>query len=144
MYAAGSPPLSGTYTILEPTPGQLRLHVSWQSEPGVAIKSMEFGGPSDGTASALPLPAGVTEPVAGMPDALTLTRVDEATLDSAALSAGQIVAYARRIASADGQLLAVVQETVFDGGQRARNFQVYRRTAGPSGQDASRGQLPAT
>lgn len=127
--------MSGTYTIAEPMPGQLRLHVSWQSEPGGAIKAMEFGGPSDGTACALPLPAGVTEPVAGTPDALTLTRVDEATLDSAALSVGQLVAYARRIASADGQLLAVVQETALDGGQRTRNFQVYRRTAGPNAEN---------
>jgi protein-disulfide isomerase-like protein with CxxC motif len=63
----------------------------------------------------------------GAPDALTLTRIDAATLDSAALTAGQVVAFARRVASADGALLSAVQEQAAAEGRRTRNFQLYRR-----------------
>ena len=56
-----------------------------------------------------PQPVANTGSGAG-PDSFTLTRVDASTLDSAALRNGAVVAYARRVVSADGSLLAVVQE----------------------------------
>ncbi|MBD2113631.1 MULTISPECIES: hypothetical protein [Cyanophyceae] len=63
------------------------------------------------------------------PDAHTLTRVDAHTLDSTALADGVAIASARRVASKDGSLLAVVQEQTDTTGRRTRNFQVYRRVA---------------
>ena len=38
----------------------------------------------------------------------------------------------RRVASADGTLLAVVQELAGGGGRRTRNFQIYRRAGPPT------------
>lgn len=58
--------------------------------------------------------------------------MDGRTLDSAALRGGETIAYARRVASADGSLLAVVQEGARPQGGRFRNFQVYRRVAAAS------------
>ncbi|MBW4462039.1 MAG: hypothetical protein KME47_17630 [Nodosilinea sp. WJT8-NPBG4] len=51
------------------------------------------------------------------------------TLDSTALAGGVAIASARRVASKDGALLAVVQEQTDTTGGRTRNFQVYRRVA---------------
>jgi hypothetical protein len=129
LYESGAPPASGTYTIAEPTPGRLALHVSWREAPDGPVRETSFGGPSDGTPQPLPLPPGVAARPAGSPDALTLTRIDAATLDSAALGAAAVVAFARRVASADGLLLAVVQEAVLPDGRRVRNFQLYRRAS---------------
>lgn len=47
--------------------------------------------------------------------------------DSHVWLAGEAVRLARRVASADGSLLAVVQESRGAGTARARNFQLYRR-----------------
>ncbi len=45
----------------------------------------------------------------------------------------EMVSYARRVASADGTLLAVVQEGPQPNGGRFRNFQVYRRKTAQGG-----------
>ncbi len=130
LYEAGAPPASGRYTIAEPAPGVLALRVRWQAEPGGPAHESAFGGPADGTPQPLPArPAdgGAAAAAAAAPDALTLTRVDAHTLDSAALARGRVVASARRVASRDGALLAVVQEQVDAAGRRTRNFQLYRR-----------------
>jgi hypothetical protein len=124
LYEAGTPPASGRYTIAEPAPGVLTLHVRWQAEPDGPVRETSFGGPADGMPQALPAPAAAP---ADSPDALTLTRVDAHTLDSAALARGVVIASARRVASRDGSLLAVVQEQADATGRRTRNFQLYRR-----------------
>ena len=124
LYEAGRPPASGCYTIAETAPGVLALHVRWQLEPGGPTHETGFGGRADGSSSALPASTGGS---GDGPDALTLTRVDARTLDSAALAQGRVLASARRVASRDGALLAVVQEQVDAAGRRTRNFQVYRR-----------------
>jgi hypothetical protein len=123
LYAAGTPPESGLYVIAESEPGLLSVQISWRMPGDSAEKSMQFGGRSDGSPVALPA-------TPGAPDAFTLTRVDSHTLDSAALRAGEVVSYARRVASADGTLLAVVQESGAAAESRVRNFQVYRRATG--------------
>ena len=128
LYETGTPPASGTYTISEPTAGVLTLHVAWRMEPEGDLRVTSFGGPCDGTPQPLPMPPGVTTRSAGIPDALTLTRVDASTLDSAALVEGRVVAYARRVVSRDGTLLAVAQDAIGGEGNRARNFHVYRRS----------------
>ncbi|HEX7120987.1 MAG TPA: hypothetical protein VF178_01365 [Gemmatimonadaceae bacterium] len=122
LYAAGTPPQSGTYSITEASGGTLTLRVVWRMPGDASEHATEFGGRAD--AVPIPIPH---EP--GMPDAFTLTRIDAGTLDSAALRDGEQVAYARRAVTEDGSLMAVVQEYLTPNGQRVRNFQVYRRGA---------------
>ena len=120
LYAAGTPPASGTYEISREASGALTLRVTWRMPDDTSDRSTIFGGPADGSPVALPTaPAGA--------DAFTLTHVNQDTLDSAGLRAGETIAYARRVVSADGSLLAVLQEVVKPDGQKIRNFQVYRR-----------------
>lgn len=119
LYQSGTPPAAGRYFIDARSDGSLLLRVEWQAGEGGRWLSTSFGGPADGTRQPL------DGPPSG-PDAFTLTRVDERTLDSTALRNGETIAFARRVASSDGQLLAVVQE-VRAGDQLIRNFQVYRR-----------------
>jgi len=119
LYQAGDPPAAGKYSIERDGDGELRLRVDWLPGKDAAWLNTSFGGPADGTPQSLEGPP-------GGPDAFTLTRVDERTLDSAALRNGETIAYARRVASSDGKLLAVVQEARA-GDQLIRNFQVYRR-----------------
>lgn len=128
LYETGRPPASGRYTISETEPGVLALHVRWQLDPDGPVHETGFGGRADGSPIALPAPAG--GPANG-PDQLTLTRIDAHTLDSAALRQGDVLASARRVASRDGSLLAVVQEQLDASGRRIRNFQLYRRIAQP-------------
>lgn len=120
LYEWGAPPASGVYEI-ERAANAVQVRVRWTMLADGPEQSTAFGGPLDGTPQALPAAES-----GGAPDAFSLTRVDERTLDSAALRAGAVVAYARRVASADGTLLAVVQEGQQPGG-RFRNFQIYRR-----------------
>ena len=121
LYAVGEPPAAGLYVIEEPVPGTMQFRVTWRMHGDQEDRSTGFAGPSDGSRTGLPVT------VAGAPDALTITRVDERTLDSAALRGEERVAYARRVVSTDGALMAVVQEAVTPSGDRLRNFQVYRR-----------------
>jgi len=122
LYAAGTPPASGTYTISRDSAHTLSLIVSWRMPGDPTERTTQFGGPADGSRMML---AGMD----GAPDAFTLTHVDERTLDSAAMRGEMTAAYARRVVSSDGSLLAVVQEVVAPDGTRLRNFQVYRRRA---------------
>lgn len=121
LYAAGSPPAAGRYTIAAAPDGTLQLSIAWQPAGSESWQQLGFGGPADGTPQ--PLPGASL----GAPDRFTLTRVDGRTLDSAAHSGEECVAWARRAASADGALLSVVQELRTADGSRVRNFQVYRR-----------------
>ncbi|MBD2256369.1 hypothetical protein [Pseudanabaena sp. FACHB-2040] len=129
LYETGTPPACGRYTIAESAPGVLTLHVRWQTEPDGPVHEVAFGGQADGTPHVLPA---LPDAPAHGPDAHTLTRVDAHTLDSAALAHGVVIASARRVASKDGALLAVVQEQTDVTGRRTRNFQVYRRIASGS------------
>jgi hypothetical protein len=121
LYDWGPRPAWCTYAI-RPDAGGVRVEMRYAVEPGGPEQTVAFGGPADGS----PQPLGGA---AGGPDAFSLTRVDARTLDSAALRAGETLAHARRVASADGRLLAVVQEGPRPDGGRFRNFQVYRRAA---------------
>lgn len=116
LYQFGDSPRSGEYTLREEG-GVLHVTIAWvdgKGEPGAT----QYGGPMDG--SEIELEA------EGSP-VLTLTRVDGQTLDSAVHSGGEQVAWARRVASADGALLAVVQTGKDPEGRPFRNFQVLRR-----------------
>lgn len=119
LYAVGTPPASGLYVIERVATG-LALRIEWTMQPDEPIRTTTFGGPDDGTVQAMP--SGTPGP-----DGFSLQRVDERTLDSSAFREGTVIAYARRVASHDGQLLTVVQESNLPDGKSFRNFQVYRR-----------------
>jgi heme-degrading monooxygenase HmoA len=123
IYEAGAPPASGVYDITR-SGDRYDFVIRWRSEPGGPELSAAFGGPGDGSVQTLALPQGA--PV-GTPDAMTITRVDDSTLDSEAISAGRVVAYARRRVSDDGSVLSVMQEVRTPDGRGPRSFQVYRR-----------------
>lgn len=123
IYEVGAPPASGVYEIAR-SQDRYDFTVRWTVEVGGAELSAAFGGPGDGSARPLDLPAGAPD---GTPDAMTITRVDEATLDSEAILDGRVVAYARRRVSSGGGLLSVMQEVRTPEGRGPRNFQVYRR-----------------
>jgi hypothetical protein len=125
LYESGPVPASGVYEIAQ-RDGVVEFGVRWTMEAGGQEFSATFAGPSDATAQSLPLPDGAPQ---GTPDGLRITRVNASTLDSEALVGDSVVAYARRAASSDGALLAVVQESRSGGGRGPRNFQVYRRAA---------------
>lgn len=123
VYEFGSAPFTGAYRIVKQG-RKIRITIEWSMNADAEPQSTGFEAPVDG--SPQPVPAGAT---AAGPDTFTLTRVDERTLDSAAFRGEEQLAYARRVASADGTLLAVVQEARDPHGERYRNFQVYRRAA---------------
>lgn len=116
LYASGETPRQGTY-VLEATADGVSVTIEWVDAEGEA-GAATYGGPIDGSEIELEAP--------GNPR-LTLTHVDETTLDSAVFVDGAEVAWAQRRASRDGELLAVVQSGRTPAGEPFRNFQVYRR-----------------
>ncbi len=122
LYEHGPLPARGVYEI-ERTELGLQFRIRWSLGAEFPEQSTAFAAPPDRTPRRLPS-AGTS---ARGPDSFTITRVDERTLDSATSREGTLVAHARRVASADGRLLAVVQEGSRPDGGRYRNFQVYRR-----------------
>lgn len=127
LYQQGPCPVWAEYEIQE-RDGNLHLRVAWEMEDGGRSETA-FGGPPDGSLRSIEAP-GVT--------GLRIERRDPHTLDSCAESDGEVVAWARRVASRDARLLAVVQEGRAGDGARFRNFQVYRRAE--SGQPTERGR----
>ncbi len=122
LYAQGEPPAVGVY-VLSGEGDRVQAAIRWRMPGDEDWRSTGFSGAVDDSRQAL-------EPAApGAPDAFSLRRVDARTLDSAAWAGETRLAWARRRASADGALLAVVQEGLLPDGGSFRNFQVYRRIA---------------
>lgn len=121
LYQFGPLPAACTYLIQEDARG-IRVSMRWQLQSDGPESTMEFGGPADGSRHTLPgdLDASATT-------TFSITRIDPHTLDSAAFRGDERFAYARRVASHDGSLLAIVQEGLLPDGGSFRNFQVYRR-----------------
>jgi|SRR5690606_9822859 hypothetical protein len=117
LYEVGPRPSEGVYEV-ESGAEDVRIRIRWKLSPEEAESRTEFAGPPDGTLRTLD--NGV---------AYCLTRIDERTLDSTAFRGDEILAYARRVVSTDGELMAIVQEGPRPEGGRFRNFQVYRRTS---------------
>lgn len=118
LYEQSNPPRSGTYRIRRE--GEtVSFALNWTTIDGKRHE-IAFSGAADGRREALPAPPG-TE--------VSYLHVDGSTLDSSVFAGGHRTVYARRKASADGLLLAVVQETRRPDGTTSRNFQVYRKMA---------------
>lgn len=123
LYQTGDPPASGRYEIRD-ADGEIRFDLRWTGEADGQEHALSFGGSPDGRRQPIPRPEGAPP---GTPDGLTITRVDARTLDSQALVGEAVVAYARRVVSRDGALMAVLQEARPPEGAPLRNTQVYRR-----------------
>lgn len=116
IYEQGEPPVSGTYHITE-SDGVVAFSIDWTA-PGGTPNSMAFSGPLDGAKHPADLP-GLSH--------VSYTHIDEWTLDSAAFADDRQMMHARRRASKDGTLLAVVQRIRIPDGAMISNMQVYRR-----------------
>ena len=119
IYTTGAAPVAGTYDIVASGPGAIDISICYRMEGDASDTTIHFGGRMDGSHQTLP------DSGAG-PNAFTLARIDDRTLDSAALRGDEVLAIARRVVSHDGLLMAVMQESHI-GGEKLRNFQVYRR-----------------
>lgn len=116
QYQDGVPPRSGAYDI-SLKDGAVHFDMSWTDHDDHS-HSLAFGGPSDGTVQTLN----------GAPaHELSISKVDEFTIDSSAYADGRETQYARRQVSKDGALMTVVQVHRHPEGPSTRNFQVYRR-----------------
>lgn len=124
LYEGRRKPAEGRYVIVPAGEGALLVSVRWRMADEDTWQQAGFAGPCDGSPQRVPP---LDPPVPGAPDRFTITRVDAGTLDSATFVGASEIATARRVASADGELLAVVQEARMPAGSRVRNFQVYRR-----------------
>jgi hypothetical protein len=118
QYQEGHVPPSCTYSI-SLQDGHADFDLSWTDKDG-KDHHVRFGGPVDGS---------IVPHKAGHISELSVSRVDERTLDSSAYADGHEVSYSRRSASADGALLSVQLVTGHADADSTRNFQVYRRAS---------------
>ena len=118
VYQEGQPPTRGVYTIAQ-RDGAVAISIDWTALEG-GSHTIAFGGPIDGS----------PQSIHGQPGAaLSITAISAQILDSTVRASSRVLAYARRCASDDGQLLSTVQEGHRDDGSTYRNFQVYQRQA---------------
>ena len=116
LYEQGECPASGRYQISQ-AGGHVQIAIAWRTQDG-SEHEVKFASPNDGSR---------TDSSAPGTSHLSITRVSESILDSRAFLADREIAYARRSASIDGQLLSTVQVGYRPDGSSFRNFQVYRR-----------------
>lgn len=118
-YEIGQPPESGLYR-LSSNGEQYHFSVEWVDASGES-HSTAFDGIPDGQQYAY-----TDNPAV---DAVSFTRVDEQTLESASFKAGELVSHARRVLSADGNSMTVSQTGVAPDGRAFTNMSVYVKQA---------------
>ena len=117
-YELGDPPQSGEYVIAAQGEGY-HITMAWTTTDGKALSTAYDG-----------VPDGVLHPAdAPGVDTMSMTRVDDLTLDSSAFVGEQRIAYARRVLSADYQMMTVTQSGVTPDGTSFSNLSVYHRQA---------------
>jgi hypothetical protein len=109
-YEFGDPPQQGQYIIVPHEAGYL-VTMKWTNPAGKALE-MQYEATPDNT-------PGV--------DSMSMTRIDEKTLDSAAMAGGQVIAYGRRVLSQDGQTMTITQSGKTPDGREFSNLSVYVR-----------------
>ena len=118
-YQLGDPPVNGTYTIAENPDGEGYLvTMAWTTLDGRDVE-MSYTAVPDGVDHPYENPA--------VADTVSMTRVDENTLDSDAKIGDKVTAYARRVLSADGQTMTVTQSGPTPDGGWFENVSVYVR-----------------
>lgn len=118
QYELGEPPANGTYRIEANADGSYTFHMAWMTQDGKEM-SGQFSGVPDGELHPYDNPA--------IADAISLTRVDENTLDSASFKGGEQIAHASRALSDDQQMMTVTQSGTAPDGSTFSNVAVYRR-----------------
>lgn len=117
-YEHGDPPVEGQYQITIHNEGYL-INMQWESFYG-AWNELSY----------IAIPDGKDHPHDDpeIADTISMTRIDEYTLDSDAKKAGRVIAHARRILSEDLRLMTVIQSGPLAEGGTFKNLSVYRRT----------------
>lgn len=118
-YQFGDPPVKGTYTIAENPDGEgYLITMAWTTTNGRDVEMSYTANPD-----------GIDHPYENpdVADTVSMTRVDENTLDSDAKKGGKIAAYARRELSPDGQTMTVTQSVPNPDGGKFNNVAVYVR-----------------
>jgi hypothetical protein len=115
-YQFGDAPQQGLY-IIAPNQNGYLVTMQWMNSAGKSFE-MSYEATPDGKEYPANAP-GV--------DNQSMTRVDDKTLDSAAMASGKVIAYARRILSDDGQIMTITQSGKTPGGEEFTNTSVYMR-----------------
>ena len=115
-YQFGDAPQQGLYTI-EPNQHGYLVTMQWTNSAGKTFE-MSYEATPDGKEYPANTP-GV--------DKQSMTRVDDKTLDSAAIAGETIIAYARRILFDNGQIMTITQSGKTPDGEEFANVSVYTR-----------------
>lgn len=115
-YEFGNPPQAGLYIITADGQGY-EVTMQWTSPDGNAM-NMSYNAIPDGKTYATD---------ATDVDSMSMTRVDDKTLDSDAKKDGFVVAYATRILSDDNNTMTVKQSGKTPDGQEFTNTSIYVR-----------------
>ncbi|MBE2221862.1 MAG: hypothetical protein IAF02_09995 [Anaerolineae bacterium] len=118
IYEHGDPPIAGNYTIELHGDGYL-VTMQWETYYG-SWSEMSYTAVPDGQDHPYEDPT--------IADTISMTRIDEHTLDSDAKKGGHVVSYARRTLSNDLREMTVVQSGSLPGGGTFNNLSIYRRT----------------
>lgn len=119
-YQFGTPPQSGTYRIDADDSGYL-ITMDWIDAQGKSFHQSYTATP-DGQQHPYENPS--------VAEFVSMTRIDDLTLDSATYKNGERIAYALRVLSADKQTMTITQSgTTPMGGVQFENRAVYVRQA---------------
>jgi hypothetical protein len=116
-YELGQPPQTGNY-ILEPEGDKLKVTMQWRTEDGKEFNQVHHGIPDGKEYTYTENPA---------VDAMSMTLVDAKTLDTAALKDGQIISFARRILSDDGNIMTITMSGKTPQGTDYTNLAIYEK-----------------
>jgi len=116
-YQAGQPPKSGTY-IIQPNDTGYLVTMKWVTQEDKPVE-MSYTSIPDGKDYPYENP--------DVAEFVSMTRIDDRTLDSATKKGGKQIAHARRLLSEDSQTMAVIQSGLLPGGSEFSNVSVYKK-----------------
>lgn len=117
-YEHGEPPVEGQYIIELHGDGYL-INMQWETFYG-AWTEMSYTAIPDGQDHPYDDP--------NVADTVSMTRIDNHTLDSDAKKAGRVIAHARRILSDDLRTMTIIQSGSLPEGGTFSNLSIYQRT----------------
>ena len=117
-YESGQPPREAAYKISHDHSGYC-VEMDWLTDEGEHMRAEYFAVP-DGSQYPVDNPAAED-------NTMSMVRVDEKTLDSTVKQNGDVVAYARRVLSEDGNTMTIIQSGPTSDGATFNNVSVYVR-----------------